>query len=373
LGLQRRNVRKRTTTTKDPVRRKRGIHAVAEHAGVSIATVSRVVSGVKSVDQKLSRKVWKAVSELEYVPNRNAQALISGRTSLIGLLVPDIMNPFYPELIHGFEHAATAQGFGILIGSTHDIPSETEVWVQRMLQHGVEGLALLTFKEEYPQVSHMLKNTPIVQIETGKNLQGPGIIAIDYEPGIRQAVQHLAVLGHRDIMFAAGEAGDFTAELRRNAFRKAMREIGIVAKEAVIDETHTLEGGIAAARRILRRKARPTALICSNDLMAIGALKMLRSSGLNVPRDISLIGLDDIHLAEFTMPPLTTVRLPRTQLAEACFNALFQQLRPKKGASLNHVVSTSLVIRESTDFPPRAQHEKAGRRQRNQTQSPVGS
>ncbi len=313
------------------------------------------MNGAKNVDAKLSRKVWQAVSETGYVPNRQAQALISGRTGLIGLLVPDIMNPFFPELIHGFEQAATAKGFGILIGSTHDVPSETEDWVQRMLKHGVEGLALLTFKEEDPQLYRLLKNTPTVQIEAGKIPEGPAVIAVDYEPGIRQAVQHLAALGHRDIVFAAGAAQNFTAELRRNCFRKAMSEIGIAVKNTIFDEDHTLEGGIAAARKILQRKVLPTALICSNDLMAIGALKILHSKGIQVPKNMSVIGLDDIHFAEFTSPPLTTVRIPRTQLSEACFEVLFQKLRPKEGAPpLCQVVATNLVIRESTGFPPHA-------------------
>ena len=333
---------------------KRGIHAVAERAGVSIATVSRVMNGVTNVDAKLARKVWKAVSETEYVPNRHAQALISGRTRLIGLLVPDIMNPFFPELIHGFEQAATAQGFGILIGSTHDVASETEDWARRMLEHGVEGLALLTFKEEDPHLYDLLKKTPMVQIEAGKTPDGPEIIAVDYETGIRQAVQHLAALGHRDIVFAAGSPDNFTAELRRTCFRKAMREIGIVVTNGIFDEDHTLEGGIAAANKILGRKILPTAMICSNDLMAIGALKILHSRGLEVPKDMSLIGLDDIHLAEFTSPPLTTVRIPRTQLAEACFDLLFRKLRPYEDAPTRQIVSTYLVIRESTGFPPHA-------------------
>ena len=344
-----------------PIKHKRGIHAVADLAGVSISTVSRVMNGATNVDIKISRKVWKAVSETSYVPNRHAQALISGRTRLIGLLVPDIMNPFFPELIHGFEQAAAAEGFGILIGSTHDQSKETAEWVRRMLQHGIEGLALLTFKEESAEVYGLLRKIPWVQIEISANSKGPGMVAIDYEPGIRQAVQHLAALGHRDIVFAAGAASDFTAELRRKSFRKAMREIGIALESNIYNEDHTLEGGISAAHKILKREALPTAIICSNDLMAIGALKILHSFGLNVPGDVSLIGLDDIHLAQFTSPPLSTIRLPRTQLAETCFETLFQLLRPNARPPRGERVITDLIVRESTGFPPHALQSKATR------------
>jgi LacI family transcriptional regulator len=341
------------------VKRKRGIHAVAELAGVSISTVSRVMNGATNVDAKISRRVWKAVSETSYVPNRHAQALISGRTRLIGLLVPDIMNPFFPELIHGFEQAAAAEGFGILIGSTHDQSKETAEWVRRMLQHGIEGLALLTFKEESPEVYALIRKIPWVQLEVSAKAKGPGTVSIDYESGIRQAVQHLAALGHRDIVFAAGAANDFTAALRRTAFRKSIREIGIARESDIYNEDHTLEGGISAAQRILEREVRPTAVICSNDLMAIGALKILHSAGVDVPRDLSLIGLDDIHLAQFTSPPLSTIRLPRTQLAETCFEALFQMLRPNVRPPRGEQVSTDLIVRESTGFPPHALQAKS--------------
>jgi len=344
-----------------PAKRKRGIHAVAELAGVSISTVSRVMNGATNVNSKISRNVWKAVTETAYVPNRHAQALISGRTRLIGLLVPDIMNPFFPELIHGFEQAAAAEGFGILIGSTHDHPQETEEWVRRMLQHSIEGLALLTFKEESSRVYALLKDTPWVQVETSGQPKGPEVVTIDYQTGIRQAVQHLAALGHRDIIFAGGSAGDFAAELRRQSFRKAMREIGVVLNTNIYNEEHTLEGGIAAAQKILKLTTLPTGVICSNDLMAIGALKIFHSAGYDVPGDISLIGLDDIHLAQFTSPPLTTIRLPRTRLAEACFQALFQKLRPNERPARTEPVSTDLVVRESTSFPPHALQAKTAR------------
>ena len=256
-------------------------------------------------------------------------------------------------MIQGFDQAAMREGCSILIGSTYADPDRAGDWVHRMLQHGVEGLALLTFTSEPASVFELLKDTPTVQISIGGDSGGDGIIVVDYATGLRQAVQHLAVLGHRDIVFAAGSPADPTAALRETCFRQSMREIGIVVtQESVYQESHTLEGGIAAAGRILKRKQLPTALICSNDLMAIGALKVFHANGLRVPQDISVTGLDDIHLAEFTTPPLTTVRIPRTELAQVCFDALFAKLRPEK-ATRTHplIVPTGLVVRESTDYP----------------------
>jgi DNA-binding LacI/PurR family transcriptional regulator len=145
-----------------------------------------------------------------------------------------------------------------------------------------------------------------------------------------------------------------------------MREIGVTNLDnSIFDENHSLQGGIDAAIRILKRRSQPTGIICSNDLMAIGVLKVLHSNGVDVPAEISVIGLDDIHLAEFTSPPLTTVRLPRTQLAEACFDALFRRLRPKEPqAACTLVVPTLLVVRESTSFPPHAPQSVARKKRR---------
>ena len=361
--------RARPAREKKVTRNRKGIHAVAALARVSMSTVSRVMNGASNVDTKLRDKVWKAVAEVGYVPNRHAQALVSGRTRLLGLLVPEITNPFFPELIQGFEEAALAEGFGILVGSTNADADRTRVWVQRMLQHGVEGLALLTFKCEPDSVYQLLRGTPVVQVHVGPRTEGVDIVEVDYEVGIRQAVQHLAALGHREIAFAAGLLQDFTASVRLQSFRKAMREIGITTPIEVIvteaHEHHTLEGGIEAARQLLERKSLPSALICSNDLMAIGALRVLTAKELHVPRDLSLVGLDDIHLAEFTSPPLTTVKIPRSDLAQACFNALFRRLRTN-GADAVPIqverVATSLVVRESTNYPRESQFASAAKK-----------
>lgn len=345
-----------------PKAEKKGIRKVADRAGVSIGTVSRVVNGTANVDARLSQKVWKAVAEVGYFPNRNAQALVSGRTRLLGLIVADITNPFFPELVSGFEDVALKMGFGILIGSTGGDPKRTGTWVQRMLQHGIEGLALLTFRNEPPDVYQMVGGIPSVEVEVGRGESGIEAIEVDYGRGIRQAVQHLVVLGHRDIVFAAGPQEDFTAAERERCFKAAMLEAGCKLSETSIYRERPygiLEGGSEAARRILLRPQLPTAMICSNDLMAIGALRMFNSHNISVPRDISLIGLDDIHLAEFTTPTLTTVRIPRTELAEITFAVLLAKLEgrpdlPKK----ERTIATHLVARESTNYPRHGQPQR---------------
>ena len=275
----------------------------------------------------------------------------------LDFLYPKSPIHFFPELIQGFEEAALQKGFGVLIGSTNGETSRTEAWTRRMIEHGVEGLAILTFMEELPSVYEVARNTPVVQVDVGQAISGVTTVAIDYETGIRQAVQHLAALGHRDIAFAAGPDNEFTPHARREAFERAMAEIASpLGDESVYSEHHTLEGGIEAAKRILRRTVFPTAVLCSNDLMAIGMLRVFLGAGKTVPGDVSLIGLDDIHLAEFTVPPLTTIKIPRNELADTCFDTLVRRLDKTKADFRIPAICTMLIVRGSTDFARHAPH-----------------
>jgi len=328
------------------------IHDVARLACVSIATVSRVTSGVTNVDRKLARRVWKVIDELGYSPSRAAQALGSGRTRLVGLIVPEIDNPFFCELIQGFEDIALEHGYEMMLGSTYSDPERALSWLQRMLQHGVHGIAMMTFATEPDDIYRIARGVPIASIQSGIQREPHTSIQIDFLAGIRQAVQHLAALRHREIGFAGADTGNYSAMLRRSAFITAMRELGLVVRtERLLEQHHTFEGGSEAARQVMELKDRPTALVCSNDLIAIGAIGTLQQSGLNVPRDISVIGLDDIKLAQLTSPPLTTVVLPRQKLVEAAFESLLWQFDSSiKPSNLTDQIATSLVIRKSTTF-----------------------
>jgi DNA-binding LacI/PurR family transcriptional regulator len=178
------------------------------------------------------------------------------------------------------------------------------------------------------------------------------VLEVDYSQGITQAVQHLAVLGHRKIAYAGGPMPHLTNLRRKEAFIQAIRSIGIPTKESLIFEgAHTFEGGTQAATHFLSSSDRPTAIVCSNDVMAVGVLRVLAQQNVSVPGDMSVVGFDDIHLAEFATPPLTTVRMSREDLARSAFNAL-QLLRSSEMKTPHKPirVGTSLVVRESTDF-----------------------
>lgn len=331
------------------------IRDVAKRARVSIATVSRVVNRISTVDPDLAKRVWKAVDEIGYVPNPQARALVSGHSKILGLIVSEITNPFFPEIIQEFDDLAVAQGYEVMIGSTSYDPVRTESVVRRMLQRNVDGVAVMTFGIEEDIVKRLVDNPlPLVFVDAGPEQENVRVLKVDYGEGIHEAVQHLAALGHRSIAFISGPLKLRSAVARRNAFIRSLEEIGLAAPaQMIVEGDHTMEGGIVAMEKLLVHEELPTAVVCSNDLTAIGVLHALHRTTHRVPRDISVVGFDDIHLSQFMLPPLTTVRMSCRDLAAAAVQALRAGIEPEhpKAAQKEWSIGTHLVVRQSTAYP----------------------
>jgi DNA-binding LacI/PurR family transcriptional regulator len=342
--------------TRKSVAKTPDIRTVAALAKVSIATVSRTINGSPAVSERLSKRVWLAIEQLNYFPNTHARSLVSGRSRLFGIIVENITNPFFPELIQSFEEIAVAHGYEILVSSSNSDVRVLTTCVRRMLERKVEGVAVLTFGEEESVLDQLVDHdVPMVLAEFRLDNPKASTILLDYTTGIQAAVNHLKELGHRQIAFLAGPHTLHSAITRENDYRTAMQAAGLpINKKWVVECDHTLKGGVAGFGHLRALAARPTAILCSNDMTAIGVLRAAYLEGLRVPDDLSVIGLDDIDFAEFTLPPLTTIRLSRTDLARAAFEALRQQAEdpanPKKQREF--LVSTSLVVRGSTAAPP---------------------
>ena len=328
------------------------IHAVARLANVSIATVSRTINHIPTVNPKMAKRVWEAIRRLDYFPNTQARALVSGRSKLLGLIVSEITNPFFPELIQGFEEVAVENGYEILIGSTNYDPERMKSCIRRMVERNAEGVAVMTFGIEQPLLDQLAnRQVPLVFVDHGPDRPGISLLCVDYHHGIRQGVQHLAALGHRRIAFVTGPLRLHSAQSRLVAFNDALRECGIPVEERfIVEGDHTMEGGMAAAERLVAQKDLPTAIMCSNDMLAIGVMHRLSREGLHIPDDISVIGFDDIHMAEMMIPPLTSVRMSRSELARAAVGALRAHVE-KTAPQREYRVDTQLVVRESTGFP----------------------
>lgn len=328
------------------------IREIARRARVSTATVSRTINRVATVNPALAKRVWRVVDELGYYPNTQARALVSGRSRIFGLIVSEITNPFFPEIVQVFETIAVQHQYEILLTSTVHDPRLMETSVRRMIERRVDGVAVMTFGMEELLLNDLKgRNVPLVFVDVGPARPRVSNIRIDYLHGIRQAVQHLAALRHERIAFITGPLTFKSAVARKNAFLRSMAEIGLAARpELVIEGDHTLEGGMTALAKLLEGPSAPTAVLCSNDMTAIGVMRQCYEEKISIPRDLSVVGFDDIRLAQFVLPPLTTVRMSQSELARLAFHALLSDVQRHTPApnGTEYVLETSLVLREST-------------------------
>ena len=262
------------------------IREIAKRARVSTATVSRTINRIPSVQPQLAKRVWRAVEELGYFPNTQARALVSGRSRTFGLIVSEITNPFFPEIVHVFEETALQHNYEILLTSTVHDPERMKISVRRMLERRVEGVAVMTFGMEESLLDDLkLRNVPLVFVDVAPPRPRVSNIRIDYLHGIRQAVQHLAALRHDRIAFITGPLTLKSAVARRDAFTQSMTEIGLaVDPRFIVEGNHTLEGGEEAFAKLLKLALRPTAVLCSNDMTAIGVMRKSYGEKIEVPR-----------------------------------------------------------------------------------------
>jgi LacI family transcriptional regulator len=272
------------------------------------------------------------------------------------LIVSEIINPFFPEVVHSFEEIAVQHNYEIMLTSTVHDPERMELAVRRMIERRVDGVAILTFGMEDSLIEDLrFRKVPLVFVDVGPAVPGVSNIRINYLHGIRQGVQHLAALRHVRIAFVTGPLHLKSALARKTAFEESMREIGLkVPPELLVVGDHTMEGGMKALVELAGLPDPPTAVVCSNDMTAIGVLREAYDCGLGVPGDISVIGFDDIRIAQFTTPPLTTVQMSQTELAKLAFKALISEVERKTGSSARseYLLTTSLVLRRSTALAP---------------------
>ena len=332
------------------------IREIARRAKVSHSTVSRVINKVPTVDARLAKRVQAVIDQVGYRPNFQAQALARGRSHTVGLIVSEISggNPFFAEIILYFERAAVANGLEVLLSfaDTETDPNHIAICAERMKERQVEGIAVLTFGMEESLHTQARSRLPIVYAGANRQIEGVRNIRINYATGMREAVKHLVDFGHKRIGYLSGRLDWSSMRIRYAALRKAMRSSGVpLQKELMAECNHTLEGGAEGMAKLLSLPKPPTAVMCCNDMAAIGALKTLHARGLRAGRDIALIGFDDLTLCNFTQPPLTTIRFSPRELADLSFRALLEEIHPEKGKQ-DYEYKTRFMLRNSTG-PPR--------------------
>ncbi len=349
------------------------IKEVAREAGVSIATVSHVINNTRFVSDKVRARVVKAIEQCRYYPNAHARGLASGRTKIIGLVISDIANPFFPDLVKAIEEAAFERGFETLLSNTNYETERASKYVRRLIERNVAGVAVMTSEMSKELIDELARReVPVVFLDVGKTGKQMSNLQVDYEAGIEQAILHLVALGHRRIAFISGRIDIRSSRRRLEAFQRAMKQLFPEIPELIFYGNFKIEGGRRAAHEILMTQADnlPTAVVAANDLTAIGAINEFESAGLKVPADISVIGFDDIDFAALTKPALTTVSLPRNELGRRAVEMLFNALDNPREEGTEIKIPTNLIIRQST-APARIQpaNEERGKLNKRQRQA----
>jgi LacI family transcriptional regulator len=337
------------------------IKDVAREAGVSTATVSHVINKTKYVTDATRYKVLRAIEKCNYYPNVHARTLASGRSNIIGLLVSDIANPFFPELIKSVEAAAFERGYNVILLNTNYDATRAADYVRRLIELKVAGVALMTSEIHPPLIDELAReHVRVVFHNLGSVGEHMSNIRVDYAVGIEEAVHHLVSLGHHHIVHIAGPTHFRSAVIRREAFLDSMaRHLPGRPPPEIYEGDFKFEGGRRAVGEILNSRPLPTALIASNDMMALGAMQELRAAGLTIPRDISVVGFDDITFAAFSEPPLTTICSPRMEIGRRAVEALMMTIERPDQPGMEIRIPTYLITRSSTAPPLKAKRSRA--------------
>lgn len=327
------------------------IKDVAREAGVSTATVSHVINNTRFVSDEVRARVLRAIKECRYYPNAHARSLASGRSRIIGLVISDIANPFFPELVKSIEAAAFEQGYDVVLSNTNYDPERTSHYVRRFIERKAAGVAVMTSELDQELIDELAhREVSAVFLDVGKTGLHMNNIRVDYAKGIEQAILHLVELGHRRIAYISGTTSVRSARRRLEAFQQTTNELYLSDPELIFYGNFKVDGGKRAANEILTRHKEnmPTAVIAANDLTAIGAISEFRAAGFQVPRDISIVGFDNIDFASLTEPALTTINLPRKELGRRAVEVLIKSLEDLEKEGVEIEISTNLVVRSST-------------------------
>jgi LacI family transcriptional regulator len=335
------------------------LEEVARRAGVSTATVSRVLNDKARVKVSTRTRVLKAVEELNYHPNLHARSLAGGQSRSIGVIVSNIENPFFLDIYKAVEVGAHAAGFDVIMANTDYNPERLVTSIRLMIGRRVAGLAAIVSEMDAALIEELGRHRiPVVFYDVGTPRPNIANIRVDYRSGMKKLMSYLYSLGHRRVGYVGHHASLGPIRERLQAVRAAASRFADLNVETA-SESDSLEGGRRGARALLERSPSLTALICVNDLMAAGALRELRAQGRRVPEDVSVTGFDNVTLSQFCYPPLTSVHIPRDQIGRTICDCLIGG--DSRAAEHEFLIDPELVVRESTGPPPSAPGPARGR------------
>lgn len=326
------------------------IYDVAEKAGVSITTVSRVINNTGRISEKTKQKVLKVMEEMRYQPSVVASALTGKRTRTIGLIIPDVANPFFAEIARRVEDRGRELGFNLLMCNTDNNPETEEMYLEVMKQKRVDGIIIGTTTSHYREVQNLLKEQfPVALIAQDIPELVIDVVSVDDFLGGYQATSHLISLGHHQIAIIVGDQNRTSDKYRLQAYRQALEDNGIGYDERYVFRTdYSIEGGKRAAYQILQLAKRPTAIFCCFDYLAVGVYQASRELGVHIPNDLSVVGFDNTLLATIIDPPLTTIAQPVDEMGRQVMDLLVAEIEGEKQTKKRIILSPELIIRQST-------------------------
>ncbi|MEI6460008.1 MAG: LacI family DNA-binding transcriptional regulator [Pseudomonadota bacterium] len=323
---------------------------VARAAQVSTATVSRVINGHGNVNDETRTRILAMIAQLRYVPDSTARSLATGLTNTIGVLLPDLHGEFFSEIIRGIDQAARRRGLQLLLSSVHGSVEEASRAV-RALKGRVDGLLIMSpYADSAFLDDHAVDGTPVVVINSPVRGESHLSFRLDNRGGARAMVEHLVRVGHRRIVFIAGPQDNFDATERLAGYCEAIAAQPNV-REFVMAGDFSEGSGVKAAQRLLQMDERPDAIFAANDMMALGCLRALAETGVRIPQDVAVVGFDDIPLARYVTPALTTVRVPMAALGARALDGLAEAISTDSDRASTETLTTELVVRDSCRAP----------------------
>jgi LacI family transcriptional regulator len=326
------------------------IREVAESAGVSYATVSHVINNTRLVSQETRERVLAAMDALNYRPNALARSLRQGKTNTLGLVLPDSANPFFAEISRSIEDEAFKKGYSVFLCNT-ELDTQRELfYVDVLSKKQVDGIIFVAAGDQADSLEFLVsRNMPVVMIDRDVPNVEVDAVLTDNQLGGYLATRHLLELGHKRIACISGPSSITPSAERMIGYRRALEEAGLSYDESLIlrGDYHA-QSGMEITHSILKMDPRPTAIFALNDLMALGALRAAAEAGCSVPKDLAVIGYDDLELAQYTNPPLTTISQPKKEIGVQAVHLLVDRMSRKSRAPSRLVLAPELIIRRST-------------------------